>query len=254
MKNIILWGTAALFTIVLMMVPAVVASGSLTVTGQVTDAKDNPLHGAVVTLVDDNLRTLGTATTGANGSFRMVVANASGSYIVKPRVSYVHAGQTYETSLQNVRWYDASSGLLEIGPTDTRIYNYPPGDYGYVWGVVLDNLTKGKTMDSIVYLKNDTVTLSTNTSISGGGSFRFEVTPGDYTIYAVHDSDGNRLVSNKTAIHVYQSNDPLLSAPITLIVNPKPPGMSVDVLPLAAALILGILMVFGMWAILGRKR
>jgi len=109
-------------------------------------------------------------------------------------------------------------------------------------------------MDSIVYLKNNTGILSTNTSVSGGGGFRFEVTPGDYTIYAVHDSDGHRLVSNKTAIHVYQSNDLLSSAPITIVVDRNPSGLSVDVLPLAAALVLGALMVFGMRAILGRKR
>ena len=214
----------------------------------------NPLTGASVALIDNNLRTLGTTTTDANGNFSIVVADSSGSGTVKAKVSYVHDGQMYNTSLENVRWYDASSGLLNFDPADTRLYNYPPGDHGYVWGVVLDSITGGKAMDSIVYLKNNTETLSMNTSVTGRGGFRFEVTPGDYVIYAVHDSDGNRLVSNQTAIHVYQSNDLLLSAPITLIVDQNPSGRPVEILPLAAALILGVLMVFALWAILGRKR
>jgi hypothetical protein len=103
-------------------------------------------------------------------------------------------------------------------------------------------------------LKNNTKTLSTNTSLSGHGGFQFEVTPGDYTIYAAHDSDGIRLVSNRTAIHVYQSNDILLSAPITLIVDQDSSGKPAEVIPLAAALIVGVLMVFGMRIILGHKR
>ncbi len=227
---------------------------SFTAYGTVTDLQDNRLAGASVTLIDSNLRTLGTTTTDANGNFSIVVADFSGSDTVKAKVSYVHDGQTYNTSLENVRWYDPSSGLVNLDPADTRLYNYPPGNHGYVWGVVLDSITGGKAMDSKVYLKNNTETLSMNTSVTGSGSFRFEVTPGDYVIYAVHDSDGNRLVSNQTTIHVYQSNDILLSAPITLIVDQNPSGRPVEILPLAAALILGVLMVFALWAILGRKR
>jgi hypothetical protein len=178
----------------------------------------------------------------------------SGSSLVKTKVSYVHDGHTYSTSLENVRWMDASSGTVNFNLMDTRLYNYPPGNHGYVWGVVMDNITDGRVMDSIVYLKNNTLTLSMDTTVTGRGSFSFEVTPGEYVIYAIHDSGDGRLVSNRTSIHVYQSNDILLSEPITLIVGRSPSGRPVAALPLAAALILGAVMVFGMWAILGRKR
>ncbi|HEY3272277.1 MAG TPA: carboxypeptidase-like regulatory domain-containing protein [Methanocella sp.] len=254
MKKIILMGAVALFAIVLMILPAVAATGHLTVYGTVTDKQSNPVQWADVTLINSSLRTLGTATTDANGNFSIAVENPGDSDVVKAQVSYVHDGATYNTSIVNVRWYDPSSGIVAIDPTDTRLYNYPPGDQGYVWGVVLDSIANGKTINCIVYLKNDTETLSANTFDSGSGSFSFEVTPGDYTIYAVHDSDGNRLTSNRTAIHVYQSNDILLSAPITLIVDQTTSDRSARVLPLAAALILGVLMVFAIYAILGRKR
>lgn len=226
---------------------------NFTASGKVTDLQGNPVQGANVMLIDNSFRTLGTTTTDANGNFRFAVENPGNSDVVKAQVSYVHAGQTYNTSFGNVRWYDTSTNIVNIDPTDTRLYNYPPGDHGYVWGVVLDKITNGKAMDSMVYLKNNTETLSTNTSVSGNGGFRFEVTPGCYVIYAVHDSDGNRLVSNRTAIHIYQSNDLLLSAPITLFVDHQDNGKPVEAIPMAAALILGVLMVFAMGAILGRK-
>jgi hypothetical protein len=221
--------------------------------GTVTDLQGNPVAGASVRLIDDSFRTLGTATTDANGNFRLVDLDAGSSGLVKAEVSYVRAGQTYKTSQENVRWMDASSGAVNFDPADTRLYNYPPGNHGYVWGVVLDNLTDGRVMESVVYLRNNTELLTADTSVESMGGFRFEVTPGDYEIYAVHGSGDNRLVSNRTTIHVYQSNDLLLSAPITLVVDRQDTGRPVAVLPLAAALAFGLVMIIAGRAILGRR-
>jgi hypothetical protein len=224
-----------------------------TALGTVTDQQGNPVEGASVTLIDDSFRTLGTTTTDANGNFRFIDTNTMGSEIVKVKVSYVHEGQTYNTSLENLRWNDVSSGLINFNLMETRLYNYPSGNHGYVWGVVMDNPATGRAMDSTVYLRNNTAIISTNTSVAGMGSFNFEVTPGEYEIYAVHDSEDGRFISNQTTIHVYQSNDLLLSAPIDLFVDQKDSGRPVNVLSLVAALALGLVLIIAGLAILGRK-
>ena len=204
-------------------------------------------------LIDDNFRTLGTATSDAKGNFHFIDVGMNGTVYVKVKISYVHEGKTYNTTLENVRWNDVSSGYLNFNPMETRLYNYPENNIGYVWGVVLDSLTNGRAMDAVVFLKNNTRMFSTNTSVAEMGSFHFEVSPGDYEIYAVHGSGADRLVSNRTTIHVYQSNDLLLSAPINLIVDQTDSGKPVKVLPLAAALALGLVMIIAACAFLGRR-
>jgi hypothetical protein len=254
MKANILPGVAALFVLVLMMAPAVATTDRLTALGKVTDWNGNPVQGADVTLIDDSFRTLGATTTDALGDFRFIDVNLSDSSYVKARVSYVHTGQTYTVSLENVRWNDASGGLINIDLKDTRLYNYPPGDQGYVWGVVLDSLVNGKVMDSTVYLKGNTRMFSVDTSAAGMGSFQLHVPTGDYEIYAVHGQGRDRLVSNHTMIHVYPSYELLQSAPIDLIVDQKDSGRPVQVILLAAALSLGLGMIIAAWALLGRRQ
>ena len=127
------------------------------------------MAGANVSLIDDNFRAIAATTTDAQGNFHFLNVDLAGSSYVKAQVNYVHAGQAYNTSLENVRWSDASTGLVNFDPTDTRLYSYPPGNHGYAWGVVLDSITDGRVMDSIVYLKNNTVLLTTDTSVEGQG-------------------------------------------------------------------------------------
>jgi hypothetical protein len=231
-----------------------VPTGStFTVNGTVTDVHGYPLAGATVSLINDNFDTLATTTTDAEGNFKFFNVAPAGSPIVKVKVNYVSAGQSYDSSIENVRWNDASAGLVNIDPMDTRLYNYPPGDHGYVWGVVMDNLTSGRIMDSTVYLKNNTIVLSTATSSGSSGSFSFEVAPGDYEIYAVHGEGSDRIVSKHIQIHVVASNDILQSAPIDLIVD-QSPGKPVRVLPLAAALALGVVLIIAGRVIFGRRQ
>ncbi len=215
MKTNILVGAAALFVLVLMMAPAVATTDRVTALGKVTDWNGNPVQGADVTLIDDSFRTLGTTTTDAKGDFRFIEVNLSDSSFVKARVSYVHAGQTYTTSLENVRWNDASGGVLNIDPMDTRLYNYPPGDQGYVWGVVLDSLTNGKVMDSTVYLKGNTRMYSTDTSVARMGSFQLQV-PG-----RLRDLRSPRPGPRSAGLEPY--DDPRLSLERTPPVGPHRP-------------------------------
>jgi hypothetical protein len=284
----------ATIALTLAVLPALSLASPITVTGTVTDANGEPVQGANVTLLDDSFNTLGVTTTDTNGNFKFLNEETSGSSLVKPSVTYVRDGHNYSTRLENIQWYDASQGLLKLPVTATRLYDYPPSDYGYAWGVVMDSKTNGKALDATVYLTNGSVTLTTETDDTGvAGSFRIRTLPGTYEIFAVHRSGNYSLVSNRTTITIVPTREIFDAPPITIIADqriptenlagiptatatlippvaspyptpgttptslPSPshvPGVgTVKVIPMAAALVIGALMIFGGWALFMRK-
>ena len=230
MKMNILVGAAALFAIVLMTVPAIATTGTVTATGCVTDERSNPVQGATVTLIDDNFRELGTTTSDASGNFKFQDAGLASSPDVKVKISYSHNGTIYNSSLSDMQWYDASTGLVSFSLNDTRLYHYPESDHGYVWGPILDSLNNGRTLDGTVYLVNDTTTLTAETSPNG--DYQLEAAVGDYEIYAVHKEGSYWFVSNRTKITIAPSyslrdSDPLmLVADVVTTVPPASPTRS----------------------------
>lgn len=232
---------SAAMALTLAVLPALSVASVITVTGTVTDANGEPIPGANVTLIDDTLHgdsfnILGVTTTDLNGNFKFINLQTSGSNLVKPLVSYVHNGHNYSTQLNNIQWYDVSQGLLKLPVNETRLYEYPPSDYGYAWGVVMDSRTNGRAIDAIVYLTNSTVTLSTETADMGvAGSFQIQALAGTYEIFAVHRSGNYSQVSNRTNIEIVPAREIFNAAPITLIADQWIPTENLAGIPTATA-------------------
>ncbi|MGA9140514.1 MAG: carboxypeptidase regulatory-like domain-containing protein [Methanocella sp.] len=243
----------AMIALALTVLPALSFATNVTVTGTVTDVNGDPVSGADVTLVDDSLDTLGVVRTDANGNFGFYNVSMNGSTIVKALVTYVHNGQSFSTRSENVIWIDVSQGLVTIPVNDTRLYNYPLSDHGYIWGTVIESLANSRALSATVYLDGNDVHRSVQTGSSG--TFQIEVPPGEYKIYAVQEADHNGLFSNRTTITVQPSNILLESAPIVLIADQKPSSSWGDIktAPFALALVIGILMIVTGWSLLNRK-
>ncbi len=117
-------------------------------------------------------------------------------------------------------------------------------------------MSNGRALDATIYLDGNNVHRSVKTGGNGiVGAFQIEVPPGEYEIYAVHDTGSNRLFSNRTMITAQASNSMFASAPITLIADqgPASPWSGIKAVPFAMAVILGVLLVIAGRALLNRK-
>lgn len=254
MKLATIIGISATIVLAFAILPAVSLAATFSATGTVTDVNGDPVSGAKVSLIDDSYNILAATMTDANGNFQFANGTIDGSSLVKAHVTFVHNGRNYSTRLENVNWIDVSQGTVSIPVNDTRLYDYPLSDHGYIWGTVMDSVTNGRGLDATVYLSGSHVRRSVMTE-GVPGSFALEVPPGVYEIYAVHEAEDYRMVSNRTKITVEPSHRMLDSAPITLIADHRPASLPGDIkaVPLALALALGALLVIGGWVLLNRK-
>lgn len=245
-----------IIALMLAVMPAISLAENITATGTVTDANGDPVSGAKVSLIDDSYNIIAAAVTDANGNFQFLNGPMQGSGLVKALVTYVHEGRNYSTRPENVNWIDASQGIVSLPLNDTRLYEYPLSDHGYVWGTVMDSMANGRPLDAMIYLDGNNLHRSVNTGVTGvTGAFEIEVPPGEYVIYALHDDGNYQLSSNRTKITVQPSRSMLDSAPINLIADHRPvsPLSDIKAVPFALALALGILMIIAGWALLNRR-
>lgn len=199
--------------------PAIASPIVFTAMGTVIDANGDAVPGASVTLMDETYRELGTTTTDANGNFGFTNAATDVTGIVKAQVTYVHDGITYRTNLQDSLWQDASSGVVRFNLNDTRLYNYPPSDHGFIIGVVDDGQNNPVWLNTTIFITNGTANLTATPS--GQGTFCLNVPVGYYEIFAAQRWSDFAFVSETARINVSGAYNYLDSPQITLILNKK---------------------------------
>lgn len=231
-------------------VPGVVSKGPfLMVTGTVTDRNGEPVSGASVRLLDDIYRELSTISTAKDGKFFFNVS-APLATCVKVQVSYYNGEKIYRSELQNTRWYTTNGLLVEIEPADSRLFAFPEPGTGYLYGVITDERDT-RAIDGVVYLMNSTTRMSINTTSNAGVTgFYQEVTPGDYTVYAVHDENGAAMLSDLINITIPSSSNLLEAPPTILTVRQIAAETAVKPLPLLLACILAIIVILATGVIL----
>jgi len=231
MKMNIIVGAMALVAIALTVLPALSIAGTFAATGTVVDEKNNPVPGATVELISDEIsgaswKVLAATTSDASGAFRFENVPHTGYGAVKVKATYVHNGTAYASQLTNMRWYDVTGGTVNFGPDDTRLYHYPESDHGYIWGTLLDSATNGRALNGTVYLVNGTTTLTAESTDSNRYTYQIEAAPGDYEIYAVHASGSNYLVSPRTKVTIAPTYSVYDAAPMVLIADQLVPASS----------------------------
>jgi hypothetical protein len=288
MKTYLLAGAVALFILALISMPASAEDRIFTAFGTVIDELGRPVPGANVTLVDEHFCNISTTVSDSNGNYRFNHIAMPSSPYLRVMAEYHYDGTVYSSRLENCRWYDVSSGLVEFDRNDTRLSHFPVSDHGFAWGVVLDSASGGRPLDAAVYLVNNTTALTTVTSSSG--AYEIMATTGDYEIYALTKSGDSWLMSDPVRIAIQPAYIRMEANPLTLVASvetasppptptpivppadqtsPRPteillppptvtPAASqsqpAKVLPLAAALALGILLIIAGWALMGRRQ
>lgn len=203
-----------LISIILLSIAAVTsvnASGTaFSISGQVIDRYGDPISGAIVTLIDNNYKTIATKTTTVNGNFDFinVVADTETCTV---RVTYTDSdGTKYDMPSYYVKWYPTKS-IQYIPSTETQIPNYPQPEYGYIYGAIQTSSDNSANfITGIVYLvslDNDVKYYEFAEVTSGQGSYTFYVPAGTYWLYAQHWETGVVYESTHKQVTVSRNAD-----------------------------------------------
>lgn len=218
------------------------ATNPFSVSGNVTDAEGTPIPNAEVLLLDaDNLPLLMTYAD-ANGSF--VFENMS---FDTPQISVM--ASFVKPAIKDQRWGQHSSlheaiGHVIIPDNETRFHDYIIPKTGFVHGYIVRESDQ-ILLTGTVSLSNGDVCVVTNPL----DQYRFEVPPGNYSVFVVHDEDGKRFVSDKIDVQVIPASNIYEVPGVDLMVRTS---TVVNIGALTAALLLGLMGILSMHFVLRR--
>ncbi len=216
--------------------PHVSASTPITVWGTVVDRHGNPIAGAKVDLINDeimgaNWNILSTQTTDGNGNFRFVNV-LTNSPRIKCLITLTDNGKTYKINEPDSQWTDASVGMKEIDRQWTTFLNYPPPEYGYLWGVVQAEGGNARLLpNAVVYVIANEQKYYSFTGSNGAYEMRLPV--GHYRVYAQY-SDGTGIYQSSRQVDVdvigvsrkTEANPLTVTIPLSNYAsNPQPPAI-----------------------------
>ncbi|MGA9140062.1 MAG: PEGA domain-containing protein [Methanocella sp.] len=207
------------------------AATPLTVQGTVIDRHGNAIPGATVQLINDvpsggSWQILGTTTADSNGNFGFFSVPSS-STLVKVIITITDNGKTYTNKNQltsDYIWNDASQTILVLPASATTLRNYPPPEYGYLWGLVQQEGSNSRQLaNAAVYAVSGEQRYYSFTNT--GGSYSMKLPIGTYSVYVQYQENGMLYQSPiKTNINVIGVDKELDANPLTLSVPMSNPA------------------------------
>ena len=204
------------------------AGDDFMVMGKVTDRNGNPIEGAEVILYSGISVELDRKQTDYNGNFDFPNAICKESTLKVIVIYNSDDGKEYKTPWNQVRWYPKQP-IVSIMEEDTRLYDYPPPDYGWLWGTIQTDTTNAMVLDGVVYAINSMTGDKYYTFCNretGQGKFTMYLPKGTYRVYGQHDENGLIYESkNQMTVTVDGEVDISKVKPIAVLVplnNPKP--------------------------------
>jgi hypothetical protein len=202
--------------------------------GWLIGADGKPLADAAMTVQDWYLNNYSTALTDDNGTFAFYGLNIS-TDILRFKITVQDNGTPVQLFSQ---FYPTENtyGLKVIIP------NYPIATTGFIYGIITNttNSSNPVPLSGTVYLSNG-MTQAVSPA-KGQGQFFFNVTPGNYTIYAECDDGGQNIRTGTLAIVVAPAWSPADVDPTFLVLQEQ---QTTKPIPLAAAIVIGLLCIAG---------
>jgi len=213
-----------------------VPPGPVDMLGWLVGADEKPLANASITVQDYYMNDYATAITGDNGTFAFYSLNVT-TDILRFKVTVQDNGTPVQSFSQ---FYPAKNtyGLKVI------ITNYPVATTGFIYGIITNTTNRSNPVpfSGTVYLSNG---MSQAVSPDKDkGQFFFNVTPGNYTIYAEHDEGGQQIMTSTVAIVVTPEWSPTDVDPTVLVLQQQKTMQPVS---LAAATAIGLICIAGAW-------
>lgn len=172
------------------------ASLPFTALGQVLDRHGRPVEGATVTLYDGLYTVIGTTTSDETGNFAFtnIIANSPG---IRIKVSYYDGSKTYyndlsfhETIFYPCDWGSTDGEIIRFDAKYTTLWDYPPLEYGYIWGILQQDGTNGKALgNGVVYVATGDMKYYTITDTEKG-TFVMRLPVGHYRVWGQYAQNG----------------------------------------------------------------
>ncbi len=198
------------------------------VTGKVLDRNGSPLANATVKIQNYVGEVVATLTSSPDGTIsydRVRITGFDGRNTFRLVASYSVGDKTY-TDKTEFFWIYKN----QVVEHDVQIYNYPPSNYGWLTGKVVNADSFNQYISATIYLSNDMYYF-----VSGepGDNFYFYLPAGDYNVWAEHNENGRTYASGKSIIHVSTDDTRTVVLPISLAGNGTdyhaPPAKGVNV-------------------------
>jgi hypothetical protein len=242
-------------------------ASTFTAMGTVTDANGNPVPNATVTMVDNNNKQVALTQTDPDGIFDFTGIDV-GAATFKVLVNYVDiSGKTYTVPHEYSLWHPAVGEVI-INETETQLTDYAPATFAAI-GQVTDkngNPVEGARVMLIDDNKKETAAVRSDAD----GNFEFvsmAPTTKNFTISVllINGSNSYKTTQSRsypqsgtmsidradTKLSDYPSS--LVSQPTATITTPVStavPEKPVNVNALAIALLIGILILVGIYILL----
>jgi Carboxypeptidase regulatory-like domain len=217
------------FIIALVISTQTYALTTFSVSGIVTDAEGIPLPGVSVTVLNDTNQSIARMYTSTDGRFAFENMSGNTSWIIvmmnylTPTKKYAHRSYSLEHE---------AVGHIVIPDNETRYSNYTLPGKGYIYGS-LARESDHMLMTGTVYLSNG----KTREVTDPMQQYLFEVGPGNYSVYAVHEEDGKRLISDTVEVQALPAENKEEVPPVNLWLKP---ASALNLGALALALALGL--------------
>jgi hypothetical protein len=157
------------------------------ITGKVVDRNGYPLANATVQIKDYLGNIVGTVTSSSNGTFsysKVPITGFDGRNTFRLLANYSAGDKDkYYTDTTEFFWIYRN----QVVQHDVQIYYYPPSNYGWLTGKVVNKNNFNQYMSATIYLNNGMYGFVTG---EPGDHFQFYLPAGDYEVRAEHNENG----------------------------------------------------------------
>ncbi len=167
------------------------------VTGKVVGRDNVPIANARVQIQNNLSEVFSSTVSAADGTFtidKIPIYGFDGRNTFRIVATYNVSGKSY-TDKTEFFWIYKN----QIITHDVQIYYYPPSNYGWLTGKVVNVNNYNQYVSSTVYLSNGMYDFVTSET---GDNWQFYLPAGDYQVWAEHNENGRTYSTGKTDVHV----------------------------------------------------
>ncbi|HTY91249.1 MAG TPA: carboxypeptidase regulatory-like domain-containing protein [Methanocella sp.] len=178
-------------------------------TGKVIDRNNMPLANATLQLQDSVYNVVGNAISASDGTFtfnNVPITGFDGRDVFRVTATYIVSGKSYSDKTEFFWIYKN-----QVVTHNVQIYYYPPSNYGWLTGKVVNANNYNQYVSATIYLSNGMYDF---VSSEPGDNWQFYLPAGDYQVWAEHNENGKTFSSGKSDVHV--NSDDTFTAVLTI--------------------------------------
>ncbi len=198
------------------------------ITGKVIDRNGSPIANAIVQIQNYAGEVKATITSSSDGTFtydRVPITGFDGRNTFRLVANFSINNKSYADKTEFFWIYKN-----QVVEHNVQIYYYPPSNYGWLTGKVVNANNFNQYLPATIFLSNGMYYFVTGET---GDNFHFYLPEGDYQVWAEHNENGVTYSSGKSNVHVSSDDTKTAVLTISLAGNgttyhaPPAPGVNV---------------------------